>query len=104
MTFNRKIDLVTLTPSAGNAPPVESARKSVWANISDAGVITKFNAAAVGKRADLQAVCWRSEYFSPPFGIFPPTHCYHEGVLWRVQETGKTKNPLHVKVIFSRGG
>lgn len=95
-TFNRKITLLTFTPQSGFQEPLETARATVWANVSEVGVTTKFAALQAGQSVSLSVVMWRSEFYGY-------THCEVDGVRYKIAETGAAGNELHIKLLLERG-
>lgn len=99
MTFNKKLKLLKLERQNGSAGYAEKAAKTVWANIRDIGVTTKFSAAAAGREAEIQAVCHRNEFESDSF-----THAEYCGIRYRIESTGAAENSRHIKLILAKGG
>ncbi len=96
VAFNRKITLLTLKPQSGGKEPLETARATVWADVSEVGATTKFAALQAGQSVSLAVVMWRRE-----FRGF--THCEIDGVRYKIVETGAAKNALHIKLLLERG-
>lgn len=96
IAFNRKITLLTLEPQSGLKEPLETARATVWADVSEVGVTTKFAALQAGQSVSLSVVMWRRE-----FRGF--THCEVDGVRYKIAETGAARNELHIKLLLERG-
>lgn len=92
----RKIKLIKITPGIGAQDDTEEI-KTVWADVGDVGITTKNSALMVGRKAELQAVIWRKEYENQ-------THAEVGGSRYRIEETGKAKDDLHVKLILAKGG
>lgn len=91
----KKIKLLTLTPQNGSAELVRQNEKTVWAEVGNIGVTTKFSAMAAGKEAELQLIIWRSEYGGQ-------THVEVNGVVYKITETGAADNNLRVKLLLGR--
>lgn len=96
MCFNKRLTLLTLIPQSGRAEPVEESRAEVWADVSDVGTVTKFEAMAVGLNVTLTAVMWRREFKGY-------THAEYNGVRYRIAATGNAQNDLHIKLSLERG-
>ena len=96
MKFNKKITLLTLEPQSGAGDYKETARATVWADISDVGVTTKLSGLSVGQDISFSAVMWRKEHKDY-------THAIYDGVMYKIVETGSAKNPLHIKLLLERG-
>ncbi len=94
--FNKKLSLLALTPSEGRAPPAETARAIVWADVFDVGVTTKFAAEQAGQTISICAVMRRAEFRDY-------THAEYEGRRYKIIKTGSAKNPLHIKLTLERG-
>lgn len=96
IAFNRRVTLLTLEPQSGLKEPLKTARATVWADVSEVGVTTKFAALQAGQSVSLSVVMWRRE-----FRGF--THCEVDGVRYKIAETGAAKNDLHIKLLLERG-
>lgn len=96
MAFSKRIILITRTQGQGISGMTEKNRKTVWADVTDMGVTTKFAAEAAGYSAELQAVMYRSEYAGENYAEYGDD-------LYRIVNTGRTDNDLHIKLILSRG-
>ena len=94
--FNKKIKLLKLVAAAGRSEPKIADSAEVWADVSDIGTVTKFEAAAVGINAELSAVMWRSEFKGY-------THAEYGEVRYKIVQTGSAENPLHIKLTLERG-
>ena len=99
MTFNKKIKLLRLERQNGSNGYVEKSSKSVWANVRDIGVTTKYTAAAAGREAELQVICHRSEAEADSF-----THAEYGGKRYRIESRGAADNSRHIKLILAKGG
>lgn len=99
MTFNKKIKLLKLERKNGSAGYAEKSAKTVWANVRDIGVTTKYSAAAAGREAELQVICRRNEAESDSF-----THVEYCGSRYRIESTGAAENSRHIKLILAKGG
>ena len=95
IAFNRKITLLELTPQTGLAESLETARASVWADVSEVGVTTKFAALQAGQTVTLAVVMYRREFKGY-------THCEVGGVRYKIVETGAARNELHIKLLLER--
>lgn len=93
--IRKKIKLLTLTPQNGSAELVKKNEKTVWAEIGNIGVTTKFSAMSAGKEAELQLILWRSEYGGQ-------THAEVNGTFYKITETGAADNDLRVKLLLGR--
>lgn len=91
----KKIRLLTMAPQNGSAKLVRQNEKTVWAEVGNIGVTTKFSAMAAGKEAELQLIIWRSEYGGQ-------THAEVNGVVFKITETGAADNDLRVKLLLGR--
>lgn len=96
ITFNRKITLIVLKPQSGGKEPLETARATVWADVSEVGAATKFAALQAGQSVSLSVVMWRREFRGY-------THCEIDGVRYKIAETGAARNDLHIKLLLERG-
>lgn len=94
--FNKRIVLLALEPAEGRGEPVETARATVWADISDIGVTTKLTALSAGEEISFSVIMWRAEYKGY-------THAEYGGVRYKIAETGAAANPLHIKLLLERG-
>jgi len=103
MAFNKKINLLCIVPAPGNKPPVVKSSATVWAEYDDLGVTTKLSAGAANTKADLQVVMYRREFESAQKREAAYTHVEVNGVRYKIQESGKAKNDLHIKLILSKG-
>lgn len=95
IAFNRKITLLELAPQTGISEPRELVRATVWADVSEVGVTTKFAALQSGQTVSLAVVMYRRE-----FKGF--THCEIGGVRYKIIETGAARNELHIKLLLER--
>ena len=93
--IRKKIKLLTMTPQNGTAELVRQNEKTVWAEVGNIGVTTKFSAMSAGKEAEMQLIVWRSEYGGQ-------THVEVNGTLYKITETGATDNDLRVKLLLGR--
>ncbi|MCM1055943.1 MAG: hypothetical protein NC394_10535 [Bacteroides sp.] len=91
----KKIRLLTMTPQNGSAELVKQNEKTVWAEVGDIGVTTKFSAASAGKTAELQLTLWRSEYGGQ-------SHAEVNGTVYKISECGAADNDLRIKLILGR--
>ncbi len=94
-TFNRKITLLTLV-SQSRGEPRETARATVWADVSEVGVTTKFAALGAGQSVSISVIMWKNEFKNY-------SHCELDGVRYKIVETGPAKNSLHIKWLLERG-
>ena len=97
MTFNKRIRLLKLVRQNGSGGYAETASRTIWANVRDIGVTTKFTAAAANKEAQLQVICHRAEAEGY-------THAEYEGHRYRIESTGAADNERHIKLILAKGG
>lgn len=93
--IRKKIKLLTLAPKNGSAELVRQNEKTVWAEVGNIGVTTKFSAMSAGKEAELQLILWRSEYGGQ-------THAEVSGTVYKITETGAAENDLRVKLLLGR--
>ena len=96
MCFNKRLTLLTLEQPTGRGEPRETARAAVWADVSEVGTVTKFEAMAVGVDLSLTAVMRRAEYKGY-------THAEYGGVRYRIAAAGAAANDLHIKLSLERG-
>lgn len=96
MCFNKRLTLLALAYPTGRGKPEETARADVWADVSEPGTVTKYEAMAVGVNISLTAVIWRREYTGY-------THAEYNGVLYKIVQTGAASNDLHIKLSLERG-
>lgn len=96
IAFNRKITLLTLKPQSGLKEPLETARATVWADVSEVGATTKLAALQAGQSVSLSVVMWRREFRGY-------THCEIDCVRYKIAETGAARNELHIKLLLERG-
>lgn len=96
MMFDKKITLQIRSQGYGTAGTQVTDTGTVWASVTDMGVTTKYAAEAAGKRAELQAVMWRSEFKGY-------THAVISGTVYKISSTGRAENDLHIKLILARG-
>jgi len=94
--FNRKITLLSFEPQSGFNKPRETARETVWANVSDVGATTKFAALQTGLVVSLTVLMWRNEFHGY-------THCEIDGERFKIVQTGSAGNDLHIKLLLERG-
>ena len=99
MTFDKKIRLLKLKKQNGSGGYTEEASKSIWANVRDIGVTTKYTAVAAGRNAEIQAICHRSEFEADNY-----THVEFKGKTYRVESTGAADTIRHIKLILAKGG
>ncbi len=97
MTFNKKLRLVKLERQNGSGGFTEVSSRTIWANVRDIGVTTKYTAAAANREAQLQAICHRKEAEGY-------THADYEGYRYRIESTGAADNDRHIKLILAKGG
>lgn len=93
--FNRKITLLKLVPQS-RGEPRETARATVWADVSEVGVTTKFAALQAGESVSISVIMWRNEFKNY-------SHCEIDSALYKIVETGTAKNSLHIKLLLERG-
>lgn len=98
MTFNKKLTLLKLMKQNGSGGYTQTASRTIWANVRDVGVTTKYTAVAAGYQAELQAVCQRSEY---EIGNY--THAEYNGQRYHIENTGAADNERHIKLILAKG-
>ena len=84
-----------MTPQNGTAELVRQNEKTVWAEVGNIGVTTKFSAMSAGKAAEMQLILWRSEYGGQ-------THAEVNGTVYKITETGATDNELRIKLLLGR--
>lgn len=96
MKFNKKITLLTLKAAAGRNEAEETARATVWADVSEPGVTTKFAALSAGQEISFAVIMWRAEYK----GF---THAEYGGKRYKIAQTGSAGNELHIKLLLERG-
>lgn len=96
MRFNRKITLITLVSSTGRSEPRETARATVWADVSDVGAVTKMTALASGQELSLSVIMWRREFRNY-------THAEYQGKRYKIAQTGSVNNELYIKLLLERG-
>ncbi len=92
---NKKIDMLVVS-SSPRGEPVEQARVRVWADVFDAGAVTKFTAMQAGQIVSLCAVIYRAEFRGY-------THCEVDGIRYKIIEHGAAESPLDIKLILERG-
>ena len=95
-SFGKRLTLLTLNAATGRQMPEVTDTATVWADISEPGVTTKLTALSAGQEISLTARMWRSEYMGY-------THAEYGGRRYKIVETGSTENPLHIKLLLSRG-
>lgn len=93
--IRKKIKLLTMTPQNGTAELVKQNEKTVWAEMGNICVTTKFSAMSAGKEAETQLIVWRSEYEGQ-------THAEVNGTVYKITETGATDNDLRLKLLLGR--
>lgn len=93
--IRKKIKLLTLAPQNGSAELARLNEKTVWAEVGNIGVTTKFSAMTAGKEAEMQLILWRSEYEGQ-------THAEVNGTIYKITETGAADNDLRVKLLLGR--
>lgn len=98
MKFNQRIALLKILPSNGRADPVIASEVMVWADVNDVGVTTKYTALQAGAEVTLQAEMWRKEFEKDDY-----THVDYRGKRYKISQTGRTKNDLHIKLTLERG-
>lgn len=96
MCLNKRLTLLTLESLPGHSAPKETARATVWADVSEVGTVTKLEALAVGVNLSLTAVMRRAEYKGY-------THAEYGGVRYRIAQTGSAASELHIKLSLERG-
>ena len=99
MTFNKRITLLKLVTKNGGKGFEITAQRTVWAEVRDIGVTTKYTAAAAGREATLQTICHRKEYEAESY-----THAEYSGKRYRIESTGAADNERHIRLIFAKGG
>lgn len=77
---------------------IETARATVWADVSDAGVTTKMTALSSGAEVQFSVIMWRSEFEESEF-----THLEFNKIRYKIIESGSAANPLHIRLLVSRG-
>lgn len=96
MCFNKRLTLITLVPQSGRAEPAEESRVTVWADVAEAGTVTRLQGMAVGLNISLTAVMWRQEFKDY-------THAEYDGVRYRIAATGSAMNKQYIKLSLERG-
>ncbi len=96
MRFNRKITLLTLVSAVGRGEPRETARATVWADVSDVGAVTKLTALTAGQELSLSVIMWRREFKNY-------THAEYLGKRYKIAQTGSVGNELYIKLLLERG-
>lgn len=99
MTFNKKLRLIKLERQNGSGGYTETAEQTVWANVYDVGITTKYTAAAANRAAELTAVCHRAEVEAGNY-----THAEYNGHRYRIESTGAADTERHIKLILAKGG
>ena len=97
MTFDKKLTLLKITTQKGSGAQTVTATRTIWANVRDIGVTTKYTAVAAGKNAELQAICHRDEAKGY-------THAEYLGARYKIESTGAADNDRHIKLILAKGG
>lgn len=97
MTFDTKITLADYTPPKGSVAGAEKTTATVWANVSIPGVTVQYSAAAADRKAEMQAIMWRSEYHGENRVVIGDKH-------YRVDAEGPAQNKRQIKLILSRVG
>lgn len=98
MKFNKRITLLKMVPGNGRADPVTASEVTVWADVSDVGVTTKYTALQAGAEISLTAVMWRREFEKDDY-----THADYRGKRYKISQTGSAGNDLHIKLTLERG-
>ena len=98
MKFNKRIKLLKIIPANGRDDPVIASEVTVWADVSDVGVTTKYTALQAGAEISLTAVMWRSEFEKDDY-----THADHRGKRYKISQSGSAGNDLHIKLTLERG-
>ncbi len=98
MKFNKKLTLLKIVPANGRDDPVITSEVTVWADVTDVGVTTKYTALQAGAEISLTAEMWRREFEKDDY-----THADYRGRRYKISQTGRAKNDLHIKLTLERG-
>jgi SPP1 family predicted phage head-tail adaptor len=97
MAFNKKITLQTLKQKTGSAGGYDiTASANVWCEFNDIGSIIAFKALSAGITVTKQAIMWRKEFNGY-------THAIVDGKQYKIEQTVRADNDLHIKLLLSRG-
>lgn len=97
MTFNKKITLQNQKKKTGSSGGYDIvATADIWCEYVDVGSMVAFSALSAGITVTKQATMWRSEFKDY-------THAIIDGVQYKIAQTARAKNDLHIKLLVSRG-
>lgn len=97
MAFDKKVTLQILKKKTGSSGGYDIiATADVWCDYDDIGSMVAFSALAAGVTVTKQITMWKNEFKDY-------THAIVDGVQYKVNQTAKTKNPLHFKLLLVRG-
>jgi hypothetical protein len=96
--LDRTIYLLTLTPGCGTQTAAETVRRAVCASVSLPSARLTFAAEAAGRRLDLSAVVYTSDWCSGRY-----THADVDGTVYRITGTAATDKRLFTRLLCERG-
>lgn len=95
MAFKHKIALLKIRQGTAGSTSEVTESSVVWADVSDVSVKAKANAEAVGEKLSLTAVTYQSSFDNH-------THAEWSGVRYKITQSGKAENDLHIKLTLAR--
>ena len=96
--LDKAVYLLTLTPGYGAQAAAETARKAVCASVSLPSARLTFAAEAAGRRLDLSAVVYTSDWRSGHY-----THADIDGTMYRITGTAATDKQMFIRLLCERG-
>lgn len=93
--MNELITLFTLTPGKGTNPPIESNKRTVWADVFHSGIRTQASMMSVGKKTEETAEVWKESYKNE-------THAVYNGEKYKIEAVLPGSDKYKIKLLLSR--
>lgn len=94
--MNELISIFFITPSKGTAPPIETKKRTIWADVYLAGIKTQASMMSVGKKTEHTAEVWKESYKNE-------THVEYNGIKYKIEAVLPGRDKYRIKLLLSRG-
>jgi len=98
VVFNKTITLVKCRTGYGSSGAIDTVRKNVRASVDMPGISFAVRAEAAGRKIDLFAVVYRSDFLSESF-----THAEYDGKRYRIDGANRAQKDRLVRLSLVRG-
>jgi len=93
--MQERISLLFITPSKGTNPPIESEKRTVWADVYHTGIRTQASMMSVGKKIEHTVEVWKESYKNE-------THAEYDGVKYKIETALPGRDKYRLKLLLSR--